>query len=214
MTTKTVNFLTSSTQNPLTNNGGAGYWLNANSSNGTVKNTNGSGVNGATQTTPYNEIYLWDSANYAFAAGAQTSQITLGAINSFDLMGCTVLGSGTTAFNGYALYVLQSTDWAVAKFVSGALTQLSSSTPNTAFAQGDVWELVYTPGASNQLTVYQNGVIVTAGTTTDATYRSGQPGIYYSDQSSNLSFIAAWQGTDTFSSTASQNFYLSTDDYS
>lgn len=188
LTTKTSSFPNS--QNPLASSGADGAWIAWGTTN--LKATAGSGVNAVSGSFA---AMVWNTSDYTFLADGQTSSATIGAKGNFDDVGASVLctGSGATANGYYASTGFSGNSIFINRVDSGTATQLTSG--SHTWALNDVLKLSYTL-STHTLAAAVNGSTIIS--TTDSTYTSGQPGLWYTDGNVNASFISVFTGTDPF----------------
>jgi hypothetical protein len=117
-----------------------------------------------------NDVAFWNANLFS---PSQFSQVTLTALNgTTDFPGVVVLLSGSGgSTQGYSC-IENTTNIFIQKISGTTNTALTSAA--SAGAAGDVLRLEAGPGGA--LTCYKNGV--SALTTTDTTYTSGQPGLF------------------------------------
>jgi hypothetical protein len=105
-----------------------------------------------------------------------------------------VNGAGSAEATGYWFWSDGGSDSVLNKVVAGVITALATSNALT-FAAGDTFE-VANDGSGN-LTVKQNGTILSAFNFSDTTNTGGAPfaGVFQND-SSNVPNLTAWVGDD------------------
>ena len=117
-------------------------------------------------------------------------ECTVTVVNSFDLAGLIVRGDAANA-NGY-LAIFDGRDAVscrIERMDAGVRTSIGNVNIDVA-----VNDVVRVRAEGTTLTVYVNDVLI--DTVTDATYASGQPGLYYRWEDSNVTRVDAFSATD------------------
>jgi hypothetical protein len=159
-----TSYLNSAYDNATRANGaiGANWTLTNNGIN--ISSNNFVGTTGGT-----NNVAFWSANSFS---SSQFAQVTLTTVTGTDFPGVAVLLSGSgAATQGYNC--IETTTNIYLQKIFGTTNTTLTSTASTG-AAGDILRLEAAPGGA--LTCYKNGVSTL--TATDATYTSGQPGLF------------------------------------
>ena len=159
-----TSYLNSAYDNATRANGaiGANWTLTNNGIN--ISSNNFVGTTGGT-----NNVAFWSANSFS---SSQFAQVTLTTVTGTDFPGVAVLLSGSgAATQGYNC--IETTTNIYLQKISGTTNTTLTSAASTGVA-GDILRLEAAPGGA--LTCYKNSVSTL--TATDATYTSGQPGLF------------------------------------
>lgn len=118
----------------------------------------------------------------------QEAQGVVGAlVSSTQYAGVAVRLSGDDGYECYTDGVNGAGHTAIARIDNGVETELAAFSPASAFVNGDLIKLTVN---GTTLEMFKNGASL--GTTTDATYASGAPGVILFD----LATLDDWSATD------------------